>query len=402
MATVKIKFRASTVEHGVGTVYFQIIQGRVIRQIGSELKVLTEEWDEKKGTVRTLGCESVERQLFLQAVAERLRWKRMLLCKIMDEMQHAGRSNSADDIVREFRKREAHGSVCNLLQRISERLMRLSRIRTAETYTATLRSFMRFRKGEDVPLESFNSNLMVEYEAWLKASGVALNTISFYMRRLRSVYNRAVENGLTEQRWPFRHVYTGKEKTKKRAIPLEAIRRIKNLDLRMSPKLCFARNMFLFSFYMRGMSFVDMCFLRKEDLKNGILSYRRHKTGQRLVMRWETEMQMILQKYSSGSESPYLLNIIRMGANERRQYETAMHLVNSRLKEVARLADVQANLTMYVARHSWASIARSKNIPLAVISEGLGHESEKTTQIYLDSIDTSAVDSANRKIIRYL
>ena len=214
------------------------------------------------------------------------------------------------------------------------------------------------------------------------------------------MYNRAVENGLVEQRFPFKHVYTGIDKTAKRAIPIMAIKRIKELDLALKPSLDFARDMFLFSFYTRGMSFIDMAFLKKSDLKNGFLSYRRRKTGQQLTIKWEKCMQEIIGKYTV-SYGQYLLPIIKLpGTNERKQYENTLRLVNNKLKIIARIIQTPMPLSTYVARHTWASIAKSKNIPISVISEGMGHNSETTTRIYLSSLDTSVIDEANKAIIK--
>ena len=137
-----------------------------------------------------------------------------------------------------------------------------------------------------------------------------MNTISFYMRNLRAIYNRAVERELTVQRYPFKHVYTGVDKTVKRAVPLKVIRRIRDLDLTLSPVLDYARDLFMFSFYTRGMAFVDMAYLKKKDLQNGVLVYRRQKTGQQLFIKWEKPMQEIVGKYDT-SATPYLLPIIR-------------------------------------------------------------------------------------------
>ena len=250
-------------------------------------------------------------------------------------------------------------------------------------------------------LDEINSDLMMEYEAFLKSHGVVMNTISFYMRILRAVYNRAVDKEQTTQCYPFKHVYTGIDKTIKRAIPLEAIRRIKELDLSLNPNLDFARNMFLFSFYTRGMSFIDMAYLKKSDLHDGILSYRRRKTGQPMSIRWENCMQEILDKYPV-NETEYLLPIIKTSDGERLQYRNMQRLVNNKLKEISKMAGLRMNLTMYVSRHSWASIARSQHIPLSVISEGMGHDSENTTQIYLASLDNSMIDKANEMILKKL
>ena len=261
---------------------------------------------------------------------------------------------------------------------------------------------MLFRENKDVLLEDIDSDLMLMYEAYLYNRGLTKNSSSFYMRILRAVYNRAVEKDLTTNRNPFKHVYTGIDKTIKRAISLKAIKQIKNLDLSLQPSLDFARDMFLFSFYTRGMSFIDMAYLKKKDLSNGTLSYRRRKTGQQLFIRWEKCMQEIAAKYYSPL-SEYLLPIIKpMSGNERTQYQNAMYLINRKLKDIGKMIDVQLPLTMYVARHSWASVAKNKNVPISVISEGMGHDSEMTTQIYLVSLDTAVVDKANSMILNSL
>ncbi len=289
---------------------------------------------------------------------------------------------------------------------------RLGRTRTSETYTSAMNSFRRFLtsctnniidKEIDIALEDVNSDTLQAYEIYLKRNSVSPNSISFYMRNLRAVYNSAVEQNLTIQHFPFKRVYTGIGKTVKRAIPLNIIRKIKDMDLTMHPTLDFARDMFLFSFYTRGMSFVDMAYLRKRDLQGGTFSYRRRKTGQQLFVKWEDCMEAIVNKYCIAN-SAYLLPIIKPGSNagERTQYLNMEHNVNRALKTIGKSLGLSAPLTMYVARHTWASIAWSKNIPLSVISNGMGHNSEATTRIYLASLNTVAVDKANRLIIKSL
>ena len=274
--------------------------------------------------------------------------------------------------------------------------------RTAESYLTSLNSFMRFRENADVSWGEINTDLMSAYEHYLRREGICPNSSSYYLRNLRAIYNRGVESGLTVQSHPFRRVYTGIDKTVKRAVSLGVIRRIRALDLTSSPSADFARDIFLFSFYTRGMSFVDMAYLKKSDLKNGILTYRRHKTGQLLLIKWEKPMQEIVMKYDT-SDTPYLLPVIReMNADERRQYKNTAHLVNNKLRKLGRRLGLPTPLTCYVARHAWASIAWSKNVPLGTISEAMGHDSEKTTRIYLASLDTSAVDTANSRVLKAL
>ena len=215
-------------------------------------------------------------------------------------------------------------------------LKELEQTRTGETYATAFNSFMRFTNGEDVSLSEMDSDMMVAYETYLKVNGVSMNTISFYMRILRAVYNRAVEQGITLQRYPFKHVYTGVCKTIKRALPLSVIKQIRLLELPPNSTLDYVRDMFLFSFYTRGMSFVDMAYLHKEDLSEGILSYKRKKTGQLLHIRWERCMENIVKKYS-WNHTVYLLPILKdNGVDERRQYKNAITLMNRRLKDIGR------------------------------------------------------------------
>ena len=291
----------------------------------------------------------------------------------------------------------------NFMQHVIEQLQQLGRARCSESYTSTLNSFKKFRNQKDVLLSEMDSEMMQAYEAYLKGKGLCPNSSSFYLRNLRAVYNRAVEKKLVKQQYPFKHVYTGIDKTVKRAIPLQTIKAIKNMDFRTDSSLDFARDMFLFSFYTRGMSFIDMAYLEKKNLKNGILTYRRRKTGKQLSIKFEKCMQELVEKYDI-PQSTYLLPIIQPSSSktEREQYLYAAHHINRHLKSIGTLLGISIPLTLYVARHSWASIAKCQRIPLSVISEGMGHESERMTLIYLATLDTVAVDKANRTILRLL
>ena len=397
MTSIKVKFRPSSVEGKEGCIYIQIIHNRVVRQLNTDYRIFASEWDENSETVMANG----DRTNIVNAIKEWLTWDLARLKKVISQLETEQSRYTADDVITAYHKLTKEVSLFSFWHNVIAQLKQLGKVRTSETYTATLNSFMTFREEQDVPLDGISSDMMLLYEAHLKAKGVRMNTISFYMRNLRAVYNRAVEKGLTAQNNPFRHVYTGVDKTVKRAIPIKAIKEMKELDLAMNSALDFARDMFLFSFYTRGMSFVDMAYLRKTDLQNGILTYRRRKTGQELSIKWEKCMAEIIAKYPE-NKTGFLLPIIKEQGDERRQYDNALHLVNYRLKELSTMLKLQRPLTMYVARHSWASAAKAKNVPLSVISEGMGHDSEATTQIYLASLETSVVDKANKMILGLL
>lgn len=397
MTSIKIKFRPSTVGGKEGGIYFQIIHNRVVRQLNTEYKAFAEEWNAESESIVIKGSRSN----FLLGIQERLSWDVARLKKVVRTLETERHRFTADDVITMFHKLTKESSLFNFMHGVIAQLKQLGKIRTSETYTATFKSFMAFRESQDVPLDGISSDMMLLYEAHLKTRDVSMNTISFYMRNLRAVYNRAVEKGLTPQNNPFRHVYTGVDKTIKRAIPIKEIKALKELDLSLKPSQDFARDMFMFSFYTRGMSFIDMAYLKKSNLQNGILTYRRRKTGQQLSIKWEKCMEDIVSKYPD-NETGFLLPIIKKQGNERKQYDNALHLVNYNLKGLSTMLKLQRPLTMYVARHSWASAAKAKNIPLSVISEGMGHDSEATTQIYLASLETSVVDKANKIILGLL
>lgn len=410
MASIKVKFRPSTVADHEGTIYYQIIHERKVRQLLTEYKVFSNEWDERRATVTA--TQKSERKPLILSIRERIRWDIERLTRIARKLDANGLSYTADDVIDEFNRYAHEYSLFNFMENIIAKLKHNGKIRTSETYKSTLNSFRKFlceakcrgliTNDDDIMLDRITSETMEEYAAWHKNRGVVPNTISFYTRILRAVYNRAVEDDIIENRNPFRHVYTGVDKTVKRALPLAVIRKIKALDLSVTPALDYARDMFLMSFYLRGMSFVDMAFLKKTDLRNGYVTYRRRKTGQRLVIAWTAEMQTILDKYPE-NKSNFLLPVIRnVGTNERCTYRNIGYNINHNLKRIADMVGVTMPLTLYVARHSWASAAKAKGIPLSVISEGMGHDSETTTQIYLASLDTSVVDRANSLILASL
>ena len=316
------------------------------------------------------------------------------------------------------RNKKTSESLFQFMNLLIALLLKNGQYRTMLHYKATLNSFKRYRDNKDIALRAIDAEVMRSYEAYLHhTAGVCKNTSSFYLRILRSTYNKAVAKGLTPQQHPFSDVYTGIAPTRKRAIPAESVSQIKHLESvkDLTPKEEMARDTFLMSFYLRGISFIDLAHLRKSDLKDGYLHYTRSKTGQRLTIRWEKEMQEVLEKYQAQTaSSPYLFPFLVDAGNkshgktidkkqeEVRQYHNAESRISYHLRKLGAKIGIKGKLTLYVARHSWATAARDNNISISVISEALGHHSETTTQIYLRSIKSSEVDDANAKILAVL
>ena len=399
MATVRIVFRKSTVEGKEGALYFRVIQGRVARTVFTGCHLLPGEWDEARSSVIVKGSDA--RRAYLEQAAAKIKCGLELLRKIIAEKEDTKTVYTADDIVSEYEKLSKCMTVFTFISSMVARKEASKRFGTAKTYRDALSSFSCFRNGEDISLDELDKETICQYEAWMKDKGLKLNTSSCYLRTLKTLYLKAVDMGLTDEKDIFGNVFTGFATTTKRAVTIEDIRKIRRLRLKDGSALAFARDMFMLGFYLQGMSFVDMAYLKKTDIRNGQLQYSRKKTGQTITISWESEMQEIVDRYSyKAKDTPYLLPIIKnQDGMERKQYEKAEHNVNRNLKKVGELAGLHIPLTTYVGRHSWASIMRDMGNDILVISRGLGHEDIKTTQIYLSAIDNTTVTKANKKLI---
>ena len=402
MTSIKLIFRPSTQCEARGTLSFRIIHRRTTRQITTRHHIHGHEWDRQTGCI-IAEAATAERKTYLQNIRQALRDDYTQLQRIVHRLEQTHEDYTAAQVRDLYLQRQSGESFFTFISEQIALCHELNRPRTAETYDAVKNSFARYLCGKDLAPTDLDTDLVNSYEHHLKRQGLHPNTTSFYLRNLRALYNRAVRKGLTSQNHPFTDVFTGMERTRKRAITLDAMKRIRQLNLTQHRRMEWARDLFLFSFYNRGMSFVDMAFLRKDNLRQGILTYRRKKTGQELRVKWEKYSQDILNRHPSPDHSPYLLPIItRPDTDERKQYLQACHSANYYLHLIGRQLQLPITLTTYVSRHAWASIARSRHVPLATISDALGHESEATTRIYLATLDHSAVDRANHSLLRDL
>ena len=395
--SVKAKFRPSRVKGKAGAIYFRVIHDRVARQIGTGYKLYPEEW--KDGEV----VLPEQRGRYLAELAQNLKTMKKQVEATIQRLDEEGKPYTADDVVAAYLlPDDDEHSLRVFSYKLAEHLKRTGKHRLAETYTSSVNSFLRFRGEQgDIRLDEIDEDLIKEYEYYLlEECKLCRNTSSFYNRNLRAIYNRAVKKKLTIDRHPFAEVYTGVDKTAKRAIPIQTVKDIKDLDLSKDAEMAFARDLYLMSFDLRGISFVDLAMLETGQLRNGYLTYSRQKTHQKLEIKWEKQMQEIVDRHHVEG-SRYLLPILsEEGGDLRRQYLNAIHWMNVQLKKIGKLVNCPIPLTTYTARHCWASAAHRLNIPTPSISQALGHDSEKTTRIYLNSLDNHVIDDANLTVIR--
>ena len=400
MATVKVKFRSSSVPGKEGTLYYHLIHQRRQRWISTAYHVFPGEWNDKKSAI--IVSNRNNRQAHLQLIQSKIDWEMKQMQRIIRDKEMDSIPYTIDDIAKEIHQLQPSQSVFAFFRLQIAKKEQMQCIGTKSNYTSAANRFMEFRNQEDLTFSQMTREMMEMYQAWLWNRGVGQNTVAFYLRTLRTLYNKAVEAGQAPPNDIFAHVQTNNVRTAKRAINVKDIRKIENLDLPTGSSLDKARDLFLLSFYLRGMAFVDMAFLKKTDLRCGMVSYNRRKTHQNLNIEWIKPMQSIIDKYAEQTkDSPYMLPILTgKESSPYTAYRKVEHNTNYNLKKIGEMIGLKIPLTTYVARHTWASVALNMNIPIATISEGMGHNSYKTTQIYLQSLDVATINEANERIIR--
>lgn len=394
MTSVRIKFRKSATENKEGVLYIQLIHNRSAKFITTRFRLFPFEWNNRLSSI-IIDSKEENRTLYLQNVKNGLESEIRQIHRLIAILEKRG-DYTVRELIEYYINNSFNGYFFPFIEYQIKHLKSENRTKTASIYETAMRSFSRFRYGEDLRIDRIDSLLMQRYEAHLKNKGVSPNSISCYMRALRVIYNQAVRKGLAISKHPFKDVYTGIGKTSKRAVTEDIIAKLIKFDLSEYSHLQSARDLFMFSFYTRGMSFVDMANLKRHSLKDGYLIYIRSKTKQILTVKVEKCIEEIINRYKEIAVDDYILPI---HSTPNRDYDSHLRTYNKRLKRISELLNLEKPLSSYVARHSWATIALRKGISVQVISEGMGHENEKTTRIYLASLDQSVIDDANAQII---
>lgn len=402
MASIKLKFRQSSVKEREGTLFYQIIHMRQVRQLYTDIHIYSEEWDNETSTIIINPVSDSKRAKYLSLAKNTICEGMTRLYAIISFLEGKDMPYTVEDVANAFNTPSTIIGIKSFIHNLVTDMRKIGKNSAARRLTISLNSLMRYTGGKEVSWTDLSTNFIFGYEEFLIRRGLCRNSTSFYLRNLRSIINRAAEQGFKVPLNLFKHVYMGVDKTVKRAVSLETIRKIRDLDLSGLPSLDFARNLFMFSFYTRGMSFVDMAYLRKSDVCDRVITYFRRKTRQQIQVRIEPETIKILENMGE-SGSSYLLPIITVDdADPEKQYLNAYYRVNRSISIIGDMLDLGTKLTLYVARHTWASIAHANNVAIGTISKAMGHDSESTTLIYLQSLDSSSVDRANSDIIKLM
>ena len=270
---------------------------------------------------------------------------------------------------------------------------------TADLYRAVRNHFKNFNGKSELSLKEVTAERVYGFAEWLRAKGLRVNSVNSYLSNFRAMYNRACLGWKGRpQDYPFAWLRLKQEETRKRAAPFKMIEQLASLDLKEEPEKQQAADMALFSFMACGMPFVDLVHLTRENLsENGkVLSYHRQKTGAFIQMEVSAGMKCLIEHYSS-EDSPYLFPVLPENATHE-QYKLCLAKQNQALKEICQCLDWDGELTTYVFRHTWASEAYHRHIPIAIISQALGHSSEQMTRRYLAAFGIEELAEANKQV----
>lgn len=301
-------------------------------------------------------------------------------------------------------------NVLTFMKEVADGLQMGGNFGTAHVYRSSLNAIIAYCGGEDFTFNEITPEWLKGFEIHLRKRKCSWNTVSTYMRILRAVYNRAVDNN--EAKYIprlFRYVYTGTRAEHQRALETGDVEKIFAGLILLSgvnPAMQRARHFFILMFLMRGMPFVDLAYLRKSDLHGNVITYRRRKTGRPLSVTLTNEAMRIVRMYMNQDvHSPYLFSFLRSpeGTMEAyREYQLALRSFNRQLLILGEFLGIPNRLSSYTARHTWATTAYYCEVHPGIISQSMGHSSITVTETYLKPFQNKKIDDANKLIIDFI
>lgn len=380
----------------------RIIKDQKVKYISTGFSSSVQNWDKKESLPKKSHPHYKELKVLI-------RKKTLEAEKFVYDLENDNKNLSAHEIKAKLKKQKVNNPhMYQYFDKVIDRLIQAGQIKTSEVYKDTKRNLTYFTGSKDIHFSDIDVSFLNQFEEYLKAKGKGSNTIFIYLRTLRAILNKAIkEDFCADKYYPFKKFSLGKYariKTEKRAISKDDINKI----IALQPKTAnntLARNIFLFSYYCRGMNFTDIAFLKWKDIVDNRLIYTRRKTNEKFNIQLLEPAVKILDFYKSigQSKNDYVFPLL---STDHKTPQTIFNRkvkmlreINKNLKAVGKLAGIKSELTTYVARHSYATILKKSGVSTSLISEALGHDCEKTTQIYLDSFGNSTLDEVSKVIL---
>ena len=407
MASVKHKLKTDkTLKDETHPIVLQVIHNRKRKVFYLGFSAKKSQWDKDKNRIKNNHPDSA-------LIKSRIKNATLLLKSIIAEFENKHELFSLEDIEKKYKLSGSDEMFFSYVDNIISAMKGSGKKGNSIVYQNCRDSVLDYTGRKEILLDSIDYQFVKNYQKHLEGKTVVINkgkenerikklsvnTISVYLRTLRAIINRAIKEGLIEESsYPFKNISIKTQKTRKRAVNKDVIKMVEDLEVDKSLQLY--KDLFMFSFYNRGMNFVDMAYLKVKNIQAGRINYYRQKTGQYFSIKITDKAKQIIDRYSDlKNPEAFVFPIIYRKGKEYLDYKNAMRLMNKKLKKISEILKLDVPLTTYVSRHSWATIAKRSGISTAVISEGLGHESEETTQVYLDSFENDVLDDANELII---
>ncbi len=397
MATLKLTIdRRYAYKDGRYPILIRLTSNSQSTFINTAVRLQEKEWDNKKNKVNKVHPEYKSLNLHLKDKLFELEKKLLVL-------------NSQGLNTRELKEvllndnKPQNISFLEFATKEIQLLKDQERFGNAKCYATSVKRLLKFT-GEKIMLDKITYSLIVEFDAQLIKEGVGKNTVAIYMREIRAIMNKAINKGLLDRnKYPFYGFKIRTEKTVNRAIIISDMQKIKQESLSEGSPMWQSRNIFFLIFNLIGISFIDLAFLTNDNIQNGRIVYRRRKTGKMYSIKITSEAQRFFDLYKS-ADSKFLMPIFQLDKvqkkDEIKTIQQRLQVCNKHLKKLGVLCNMPLVLTSYVARYSWANIAKSLGYSKDLIAESLGHEyGNRVTGIYLDNYGNEIIDAVNESVI---
>lgn len=272
-------------------------------------------------------------------------------------------------------------------------------------YQTALNSLLTYKSSQSLVFSDLSVRVMEEYQEYLVDKGCKVNTISNYLRTIRAIFNKAIKARVVDRNlYPFTEVSIKSEKTSKRAYNKEVIKAFENIELPENSAVSKARDFYMFSFYLIGINFTDIAYLKRDNIVDDRIEYTRRKTGKEYSIKILPKAVQLINRYSDEGRKylfPILYdNIVENGLPAKKLIHQWIKTTNKYLKSISTKLELSKQCTTYTVRHSWGTIAKRLGYSKEMISEAMGHQQgNQVTEIYLDSFDKEVIDEMHLRVV---
>ncbi|PWK28226.1 site-specific recombinase XerD [Arcicella aurantiaca] len=402
MATIDVVlFTSKVLKNGESPIMVRLIKDRKSKYISVGESCSKALWDDKKNLPSKK--HPLAKEMVIKIEKTKMEAKRLLM-KLEDEQTDF----SAEEFTKKLKNQSRKTTVIQFLDEVIADLLKVDKVGNANIHKNLRNVILRFRNQKDFTFSELDGAFLRKFEQDFRERGVTEVSMSVYFRTLRALYNRAiVEDFAKKESDPFIDFKVSKfnTKTKKRAITKEDILKIASLQIEKDTQLYHSQNVFLYSYYCSGMNISDILELQWKDISpDNLMDYERNKTHQQIKVQLLPPAKKILAYYRKYSVGDYVFPYLDKAKHKtevqiNNRIKKVTKQINKDLKTLAQMAGIDVVLTTYVARHTFATVLKRSGVEISKISELLGHDSEKTTKIYLGDFENEELYEATLNLL---